>query len=159
MGLVTHATFVEKVWFHHRVAGATREELGLPETVDESFVLAPDDTAAEVRQRYLDACDRSRAIAAEHDLDEVLDWPGESHQPAVPVRPHAHRARPSRRTRRHPRRAAAGAPRVAVFLRAGRDYSAPAPAMCSSARSISMKSATLASQRSRTNATWSGCSL
>ena len=76
LGLVTHATFVEQVWFHHRVAGVSRERIGIPETVDESFTLAPEDTVAEVNRRYLDACDRSRAIAAEHDLDEVFDWRG-----------------------------------------------------------------------------------
>lgn len=76
LGLVKHATFVEQVWFHHRVAGVSREQVGIPETVDDSFVLAPEDTVADVRRRYLDACDRSRQIAAEHNLDEVFDWRG-----------------------------------------------------------------------------------
>ncbi len=76
LGLVKHATFVEQVWFHHRVAGVSREQVGIPETVDESFALAPEDTVVEVRRRYLDACDRSREIAGEHDLDEVFDWRG-----------------------------------------------------------------------------------
>ncbi len=76
LGLVKHATFVEQVWFHHRVAGVSREQIGIPETVDESFSLAPEDTVVEVRRRYVDACDRSRRIAAEHDLDEVFDWRG-----------------------------------------------------------------------------------
>jgi len=76
LGLVTHATFVEQVWFHHRVAGLAREQVGIQETVDESFTVAPDDTVVEVRRRYLDACDRSRKIAAEHDLDEAFDWRG-----------------------------------------------------------------------------------
>ena len=49
LGLVKHATFVDRVWFHSRVAGVPRAELGLPETVDESFVLAPDDTVDSVR--------------------------------------------------------------------------------------------------------------
>lgn len=76
LGLVTHATFVEQVWFHHRMAGVSREQVGIPETVDESFTLAPEDKVVEVRRRYLDACDRSREIAAEHGLDEVFDWRG-----------------------------------------------------------------------------------
>jgi hypothetical protein len=76
LGLITHVTFAEQVWFHHRVAGRSREEVGIPETVDESFTLAADDTVLAVRQRYLDACERSRKIAAEHDLDEVFDWRG-----------------------------------------------------------------------------------
>jgi hypothetical protein len=76
LGLITHVTFVEQVWFHHRVAGISREQVGIPESIDESFTLAPEDTVVEVKRRYLDACDRSRAIAAEHDLDELFDWRG-----------------------------------------------------------------------------------
>ena len=70
LGLVTHATFVEQVWLHGCVGGARRSDLGIPRTVEESFVLADDDTVDSVRARYLAACERSRAIAAEHDLDE-----------------------------------------------------------------------------------------
>ena len=69
-------TFVEKVWFDHRVAGVSREQLGIPETVDESFLLAPEETVLSVQQRYLHACDCSRKIAAEHSLDDVFDWRG-----------------------------------------------------------------------------------
>jgi hypothetical protein len=76
LGLITHATFVEQVWFHHRVAGMSRAQLGIPETVDESFLPAPEDTVRSVQQRYLEACDRSRQIAAEHSLDDVFDWRG-----------------------------------------------------------------------------------
>ena len=76
LGLVTHATFVEQVWFHHRVAGVPREQVGIPETVDESFTLTPADTVDNVRRSYLNVCNRSREIAAEHDLDEVFDWRG-----------------------------------------------------------------------------------
>jgi uncharacterized damage-inducible protein DinB len=74
MGLVKHATFVEKVWFHSRVAGVPRAGLGLPDTVDESFVLAPEDTIDSVRRGFLEACARSREIVAEHDLDEQFPW-------------------------------------------------------------------------------------
>lgn len=74
LGLVKHATFVEQVWFHSRVAGVPRAELGIPDTVDESFVLTDDDTVASVRAGYADACDRSRTIAAEHELDEEYPW-------------------------------------------------------------------------------------
>lgn len=76
LGLVKHATFVEQVWFHHRVAGVAREQVGIPETVDESFALAPENTVDGVRQRYDDACALSRTIAAEHSLGEVFDWRG-----------------------------------------------------------------------------------
>ncbi len=76
LGLITHVTFVEQVWFHHRVAGMSREQVGIPESVDESFVLDPEDTVSRVQERYLDTCERSREIATEHDLDEVFDWRG-----------------------------------------------------------------------------------
>ncbi|MGN0063297.1 MAG: DinB family protein [Nocardioides sp.] len=76
LGLVTHATFVEQVWFHHRVDGRSREELGIPRTVDASFRLATTDTVESVRAAYAEACERSRQIAAQHELDERFDWYG-----------------------------------------------------------------------------------
>ncbi|MBC9734580.1 DinB family protein [Nocardioides marmotae] len=87
LGLVAHARFVEQVWFHHRVAGVPRATLGLPDTVEESFVLGADDTIASVRDAYLAACERSRAIAAEHDLDETFPW---HHGPVSLRYVHAH---------------------------------------------------------------------
>jgi hypothetical protein len=74
LSLVKHAVFVERVWFHSRVAGIPRAELGLPDTVDESFVLAPGDTVESVRRDFLTACEHSRTVAAERDLDEVYAW-------------------------------------------------------------------------------------
>lgn len=77
MGLVKHATFVEQVWFHSRVAGVRRSELGLPGTVDASFMLDPGDTVDSVRRGFLAACERSREVAAAHpDLDEQFPWHG-----------------------------------------------------------------------------------
>lgn len=74
LSLVKHATFVEKVWFHSRVAGVPRGELGLPDAVDESFVLAPGDTVGSVRDGFLEACAHSRQVAADRDLDEEFAW-------------------------------------------------------------------------------------
>ncbi len=82
LGLVKHATFVERVWFHSRIAGVPREQLGLPATPGESFALADDDTIASVRADYDDACDLSRELAADHDLDETWPW----HQGPVSLR-------------------------------------------------------------------------
>lgn len=76
LGLVKHATFVEQVWFDHRIGGRTRVDIGLPETVDESFVLKPQDTLESVRASHRSVWDRSRELAADRDLDEVLDWRG-----------------------------------------------------------------------------------
>jgi hypothetical protein len=74
LSLVKHATFVEKVWFHSRVAGVPRADIGLPDTIDESFVLEPDDTVDGVRQSFIDACEHSRTVAATHHLDEQFPW-------------------------------------------------------------------------------------
>lgn len=74
LGLVTHATFVERVWFHSRVAGVQREALGLPATVDESFALGGQDTVVSVRDEFLAACARSREIASGRELDDHFPW-------------------------------------------------------------------------------------
>ena len=74
LGLVKHATFVEKVWFHSRVAGRSRAEVGIPDTVEESFAIDDDDTVESVLAAYVDACARSREIAAGRDLDEQYPW-------------------------------------------------------------------------------------
>jgi uncharacterized damage-inducible protein DinB len=76
LALVKHATFVEKVWFHARVAGVPRKEIGLPDTVDESFKPDPDDTVESVRAAHRAACERSREVAAGHELDDEFDWHG-----------------------------------------------------------------------------------
>src|SRR5689334_25155982 len=55
LGLVKHATFVEKVWFDEAVTCRSRAEIGLPPTPDASFVLSDDDTIATVRQAHLEA--------------------------------------------------------------------------------------------------------
>ena len=69
LGLVKHATFVERVWFDVALVGHTRTELGLPETVEESFALDDGDTVESVRSDYLAAWADSDAIAAAHTLD------------------------------------------------------------------------------------------
>lgn len=74
LGLVKHATFVEQVWFEHRIGGRSRADVGIPETVDESFVLDDEDTIESVREAYLAACARSREISAEHGLEEEFSW-------------------------------------------------------------------------------------
>ena len=74
LGLVRHAVFVEQIWFHSRVAGVDRAELGLPDTVDESFVLQPEDSVESVLGAFRAACAGSREIAAAHELDEQFAW-------------------------------------------------------------------------------------
>src|SRR3989441_11613313 len=48
LGLVKHATFVEKVWFDEAITCRSRAEIGIPATPDESFILDHDDTIATV---------------------------------------------------------------------------------------------------------------
>src|SRR5580692_3139955 len=50
LGLVKHATFVEKGWCAEGITGRPRSGLGPPATPDESFILTDDGTVATVRQ-------------------------------------------------------------------------------------------------------------
>jgi hypothetical protein len=72
LGLVKHATYVEKVWFDEAVTGRSRAELGLPPTAAEAFMLADDDTIESVRRAHAEACAASRQATAALDLDDLL---------------------------------------------------------------------------------------
>ena len=72
LGLVKHATFVERVWFDEAVTCRPRSEIGIPATPDESFVLDPEDTIASVQAAYVAACADSRRAVAGLGLDDVL---------------------------------------------------------------------------------------
>lgn len=72
LGLVKHATFVERVWFDEAVTCRSREELGLPAGPDESFDLDDEDTIATVRDAHREACRASRQAAAALDLNDLL---------------------------------------------------------------------------------------
>ena len=72
LGLVKHATFVERVWFEEAVTCRPREELGLPPGPDESFDLTDDDTVESVRRAHLEACEASRRAVATMGLDDLL---------------------------------------------------------------------------------------
>ena len=74
LGLVKHATFVEQVWFHSRIAGVPRADLDLPKSVDESFTLAQGDTLSSVAGAYSAACQHSRQVAKAHALDDQFPW-------------------------------------------------------------------------------------
>src|SRR5580704_16041511 len=64
LGLVKHATFVEKVWFDEAITGRSRAEIGIPATPDESFILDDGDTIAAVQ--------RARRATASLGLDDVV---------------------------------------------------------------------------------------
>lgn len=72
LGLVKHATFVERVWFDEAVTRRSRAEIGIASTPDESFVLDPEDTVAGIRQAYREACAASRRATAPLDLDDLV---------------------------------------------------------------------------------------
>src|SRR3954468_2850544 len=72
LGLVAHATFVEKVWFDEAVTCRSRAEIGIPATPDDSFVLDDGDTIDSVRQGYREACDDSRRATSALSVDDVL---------------------------------------------------------------------------------------
>lgn len=78
LGLVKHATFVEKVWFDEAVTGRSRAEIGIPENSDESFILHDDDTIASVRQAHREACESSRRATSSLGLDDRVHgyWRG-----------------------------------------------------------------------------------
>jgi hypothetical protein len=70
LGLVKHATFLEKVWFDEAVTGRSRAEIGIPAISDESFILHDDDTIASVQQAHREACESSRRAASSLALDD-----------------------------------------------------------------------------------------
>jgi hypothetical protein len=72
LGLVKHATFVEKVWFDEAVTCRSRDELGIQAGPDESFDLYDDDTIATVRQAHREACEASRRAVADIDLSDLV---------------------------------------------------------------------------------------
>ena len=72
LGLVKHLTFMERVWFGEAVGGTPRVELGVPEAVDDSYLLTEADTVESARAAYQAACTASRQAAAGLALDDVV---------------------------------------------------------------------------------------
>ena len=71
LGLVKHAAFAERVWFDVALAGRTRAEIGLPTSVDDSFILTDDDTIKSVLAHYRQAWTNADEIAAAYSLDDL----------------------------------------------------------------------------------------
>ncbi|MHA7169429.1 DinB family protein [Arthrobacter bambusae] len=72
LGLVKHATFVEKVWFDEAITCRSRAEIGIPSTPDESFILDDGDTVASIQQAHREACEASRQATSSLGLDDML---------------------------------------------------------------------------------------
>ena len=83
LGLVKHATFVERVWFDEAVTGRSRDLIGIQATPDDSFDLNVEDSISSVQAAHLDACDRSRQAVSSLALDDLL--PGNRRGP-LPLR-------------------------------------------------------------------------
>ncbi|WP_423182556.1 DinB family protein [Arthrobacter sp. NyZ413] len=73
LGLVKHATFVEKVWFDEAVTCRSRAEIGIPATPDESFILEESDTVAGIQLAHREACEASRLATSSLGLDDLLE--------------------------------------------------------------------------------------
>ena len=72
LGLVKHATVVEKVWFDEAVTCRSRAEIGIPATPGESFILDDTDTVASVQQAHREACEASRRATSALGLDDIV---------------------------------------------------------------------------------------
>ncbi|WP_319448229.1 MULTISPECIES: DinB family protein [unclassified Mycobacterium] len=72
LGLLKHVTWMQRVWFEQCVGGTSRRELGLVQSVEESFQLADDDTIASATAAHRAACTTARASVADLSLDVVV---------------------------------------------------------------------------------------
>ncbi|WP_051451700.1 DinB family protein [Actinospica robiniae] len=71
-GLVRHLTKVEHVWFVTVMLGSDEPApFGFPDRRDGDFLLDDDATLEQDVARFLRACERSRAIYEQFDLDDV----------------------------------------------------------------------------------------
>lgn len=72
LGLLKHVTWMQRVWFEECVGGASREELGLVQSPDESFRLSGDDTVASITAAHRETCATARTAIADLPLDAVV---------------------------------------------------------------------------------------
>ena len=72
LGLVKHATVVEKVWFDEAVTCRSRAEIGILATPDDSFVLEDDDTIDSVQREHRAACEASRRATSVLTVDDIV---------------------------------------------------------------------------------------
>jgi hypothetical protein len=72
LGLVKHATFVERVWFDEAVTCRSRAEIGIAASPDDSFILQDSDTIATIQQAHREACEASRRATSSLELDSIL---------------------------------------------------------------------------------------
>ena len=76
IGLLKHAAVAERIWFQHVLGGVPENECGGGTTPgDASFVVDEGEALADVIAEFEQASERSRAIAAGFDLDEIMTHP------------------------------------------------------------------------------------
>ncbi|GAB2548826.1 DinB family protein [Nocardia heshunensis] len=76
IGLVKHAATAQRIWFQQVLAGLPASECdGGTTPGDASFAVGPDETVADVIAEFERGSARSRAIAADYDLDETRTHP------------------------------------------------------------------------------------
>ena len=71
LALVKHAAFVEGVWFPVAVEGRSREDVGIPDAAEDSWVLTDEDTVESVLAGYRQAWAEATEIAAAYALDDL----------------------------------------------------------------------------------------
>jgi len=77
LGLLKHVTFVEGVWFDQAVTGRSYAEIGIPDTVDGSFMIVEGDTIETVQAMHRRRCEESRRRMADLPLDATVTGRGD----------------------------------------------------------------------------------
>lgn len=76
IGLLKHAAVAERIWFQHVLGNVPKSECdGGTTAADTSFIVADNETLADVIAEFERASARSRAIAADFDLDDTTTHP------------------------------------------------------------------------------------
>jgi len=72
LGLLKHAAWVERVWFQASLLGHSRDALGIPQHIDDSFRLTDRDSIASVTADFHATCAESQRAAASYGLDDLV---------------------------------------------------------------------------------------
>ncbi|MGV9838164.1 DinB family protein [Nocardia niigatensis] len=76
IGLLKHAAVAQRIWFQHILAGVPESECdGGTTPGDASFIVGENETVADVIAEFDRGSERSRAIAADFDLDDIRTHP------------------------------------------------------------------------------------
>ncbi len=78
LGLVKHATSVEKVWCDEAVTCRSRAEIGIPATPDESYIIDDYDTVATIQRALAGALQNDTTGTSFLQTSTTADMPGSS---------------------------------------------------------------------------------